>query len=189
MFTNLGGNLTPNKPKVPYRKSEKQQTFATLSMCLVTCHLPYEHSFPAPRGWAFTNEGNTCHRDPLFLLPGLPLTSLPEIFIVLCWSWKTSPIEDCKIFPKVQALIPGSSPRPAQWSRLRCGSQACGTWQCPWGPRGCAQAQWFGVTLLPSMAQVSVSLVLWSWWVAPKLRSLKGAIPQSFSKQKDVFDS
>lgn len=160
-FTNPRGNLTLNKPKVSYREWDKQEIFAKLGLSSVTSHLSCEHSFSVPRGWAFTNKGIAYHQAPLFPLLGLLLTSLSELFIVLCLSWKTSPMKTVEPSQKFRHRpIPGSSPNPAQWSYLWCGSQASGTWQGHWGPLGCAQAQGSRIHLFPPMARVTISFVL-----------------------------
>lgn len=144
---------------------------------------------PAPRGWAFTSKGSTYHQSPLFPLLGLPLTSLSELFIVLCFIWKTSPMKTVE-FPQkfrpwfltfLQALHSGDAshvghrpvgPDSATEDHFAVLRPTGLGWLCflPW-------------LRCPSALCCGLGMLLHSF------RSLKGIIPLSFSKQKNVFDS
>ena len=109
------------------------------------------------------------------------------IWTIYCSLFKleTQSLEDCKIFPEVQALSSGSYPS-------LIGGDACSVSPRPVGPDTPGRAPWlcsgwmvWGNCFLS--AQVSISFLLWSWCAVSELTHLNG-ISSNLFQAEEWFD-
>lgn len=144
--------------QMSYWEWKKLETFTKLGMCPVTCHLTYKHPFPAPRGQACTNKGSMCHQAPFFPPPWPAFNKLIWSGYCSLLQLKNQSLEGCRIFPEVQALTLGLSPRSARWSCM----WPDGPVRATKDPLLCKVRHDFA----SSQSSVSMSFMLCSWHTA-----------------------